>query len=194
MRVAVIGTGSIGSAVGGGLARGGHDVVFGSRHPETASAPEGAAVTDVASAITGADAVLLAIPAGAVGEFLAENAAALDGLLILDATNNIGSTPVNAAEQILAAAPGARYARAFNALGWESFADPEFDGGPPDLFFSTASADDRAAVEELITAVGLRPAYLGAGQQDVVDTSLGVWIALIRDRGNRRVAFRVLEK
>jgi hypothetical protein len=41
--------------------------------------------------------------------------------------------------------------------------DPLFDGIQADLFF-TAPQSDRQLVEELIAAVGLRPAYLGENQ------------------------------
>jgi predicted dinucleotide-binding enzyme len=192
MRVAIIGTGNIGATIGNALARAGHEVTFGSRHPETASGLE-AEVTDLATALAPAQAVLLALPAAAVPDLLAEHAGALDGKLVIDATNNMGAATADASRQILAAAPRAHYVRAFNSLGWENFADPLFDGVPADLFFSAPEAD-RAAVEELITGVGLRPAYLGEGKQDVVDAVLPLWFTLMQARGNRRIAFRVLEK
>ena len=194
MRVAVIGTGNIGSTVGGAWARAGHEVVLGSRHPDDVTAPAGETVASIGDALAGADAVLLAVPAAAVEGFLAEHAAALAGPLVVDATNDIRSPIANAYRAIAAAVPGVRYARAFNSLGWENFAEPEFDGGPADLFFATADATDRAAAEELITAVGLRPVYLGAGKQDAVDHALPLWFALMQERGNRRLAFRVVEK
>jgi predicted dinucleotide-binding enzyme len=223
VRIGVIGTGNIGGTLGTALARAGHQVTLGSRHPQDAGAADGgggtdatdvkadatddkadatdgassagdARVADVAAALEDAEVVLLALPAGAVDGLLAEHAAALTGKLIIDATNRIGAPVANAAEQIAAAVPDARYARAFNTLGWENFADPVFDGVPADLFFSCAP-DDRPLVEELIGAVGLQPAYLGEGKQDVVDGVLPLWFALVQaNDGNRRVAFRVLRK
>ena len=194
MRIAVIGTGNIGSTLGAAWARAGHEVVLGSRHPGEIEPPPGATVATNADALAGADAALLAVPAGAVDDVLTEHAAALAGLLVIDATNNVREPVANAHRAIAAAVPSVRYARAFNSLGWENFAEPEFDGTPADLFFATADAGDRAATEELITAVGLRPVYLGAGKQDAVDHALPLWFALMQERGNRRVAFRVLEK
>lgn len=194
MRIAIIGTGNIGGTLGDALARAGHQVTFGSRHPQSAPARSGGATTaGVGEAIESSEVVLLAIPAAGVEDFLAEHAAALAGKLVVDATNRMGAPVANASELIRAAAPDARYARAFNSLGWENFADPDFDGQPADLFFASAE-DDRAVVEEVITGVGLRPVYLGAGQQSAVDAALPLWFALMRARGNRHVAFRVLEK
>ena len=190
MRIGIIGTGNIGGTLGAAFARAGHQVKFGSRQP-SADDPQ---VTDLAGALSDAEAVLLALPAGALSDFLAEHADALAGKLVIDATNRIGAPVANAATEIAAAAPTARYARAFNTLGWENFAEPEFDGAPADLFFSCRQ-DDRAALEELIGAVGLRPAYLGEDKQNVVDGALPLWFALVQaNGGNRRLAFRVLRK
>lgn len=194
MRIAVIGTGNIGGTLGRAWARAGHEVTFGSRHPTAGdvAGDTAAAVAGIPDALAGADVVLLALPARSVGDLLAGHATALDGKLVIDATNQIGAPDVNAAKQIAAAAPGARYVRAFNTLGWENFADPLFDGVPADLFYSAPPADE-AAVAQLISDVGLRPAYLGEGKQDVVDGVLPLWISLVQARGgNRRLAFRLL--
>lgn len=192
MRIAVIGSGNIGGTLGDAFTRAGHDVRFGSRRP---SADRGgpAPTLPIADALAGADVVLLAIPAAAVDDFLAEHAALLDGTLVLDATNRMGAPVANAAAALRAAAPGARYVRAFNTVGWEILADPVFDGEPADLFFS-GPADDRPLVESLIADVGLRPAYLGEGKENVVDAVLPLWFALVQASGNRRTAFRVLTK
>ncbi len=196
MRIAVIGTGKIGGTLGRAWAGAGHQVTFGSRHPggTSVATDTGAAVTDIGDALDAAEVVLLALPGRSVGELLTEHAARLDGNLVIDATNQVGAAGANAAAAIAAAAPAARYVRAFNTLGWENFAQPLFDGVPADLFFS-APASDRSVVEQLISDVGLRPAYLGDGRQDVVDGVLPLWLTLVQVRGgNRHLAFRILER
>ena len=192
MRVGVIGTGKVGATVGAALARAGHDVKLGSRHP--GEAQDGPPLVQVGDAIADADVVLLAVPPGALGELLGEHANSLADKLIIDATNQFGAPSANAAAQLSTAVPNARYARAFNTLGWENFAEPIFDGEPADLFFSCRTAD-RPVLEELISAVGLRPAHLGEDKQDIVDGALLLWFALVQaNGGNRRIAFRVLHK
>lgn len=193
MRIGIIGTGNIGGTLGAAFARAGHQVTLGSRHPSGETVP-GARISDVAGALADAEVVLLALPAGALDDFLAGHAGSLAGRLVIDATNRIGAPVANAAARLAEAAPTARYARAFNMLGWENFADPVFDGEPADLFCSCAQAD-RPVLEQLIADVGLRPAYLGEGKQDVVDGALPLWFALVQaGGGNRRLAFRVLRK
>lgn len=192
MRIAVIGTGNIGATVGRALARAGHEVRLGARTPDPAVAQgSGAAVTSVAEALAGAEAVLLAVPAAAVEEVLSAHAPALHGTLIVDATNRIGAPVANARAQVSAAVPDARYVRAFNTLGWENFAEPTFDGVPADLFFSSSEAD-RADAETIIAGVGLRPVYLGADAEAAVDAALPLWLALMRAQGTRHIALRVL--
>jgi len=83
----------------------------------------------------------------------------------------------------------ARYARAFNTLGWENFADP-LPG--TDLFFAS-DPQARPAAEELISAIGLGPVYVGgADAAGAVDSLLGLWVALTRQNGTRKLAFRLV--
>jgi hypothetical protein len=195
VKVAVIGTGNIGGTLGRALARAGHAVTFGARRPAEASqtaGDTGAEVTDVAGALDSADVILLALPAGAVEAFVSDNAEAIRDKLIIDATNRVGGDgPANAHAQLSAVT--AHYARAFNTLGWENFEDPHFGDLVADLFYS-APEGDRETMDALISAVGLRPQYLGDGQHEVVDGLLRVWFALVfgQKRG-RRLALRVLD-
>ena len=140
--------------------------------------------------------VALALPGPAVDELLDEQAGALADLLILDCANRVGGPgPANSHEAIASKVSGARYARVFNSLGVENLADPQYDDGPADMFFSAPDGADRAAVEQLIEAVGLRPVYLGDGQQEVVDGVLRLYFALVMGQHHgRHLAFRVLER
>jgi 8-hydroxy-5-deazaflavin:NADPH oxidoreductase len=189
MRIAVIGTGNIGGTLGGKWHAAGHDVVYGSRGG-SGNGPGGAPVTAVGEALAGADVVVLAVPGRAVAEVAAANGAALAGKVVIDAANRIGEPEFNSRAAIEAAAPDARYVRAFNTLGWENFADPPSGAA---LFFA-ADPDARPAAEELISAVGLEPAFLGdADATGTVDALLPLWFALVTQRGgNRRLALGIV--
>lgn len=193
---AVIGTGFVGGTLGRAFARAGLPTVFGSRHPhdDSAAGDSGARTVRVAEAIDESDTVLLALPAAGVEEFLRTHGATLDGKLVVDAANNVGGRVAHHAELVARYAPGARYARAFNTLGGENFENPEFDGVPADLFYS-APAGDRDTMETLIGAVGLRPVYVGEGQEDVVDGVLRLWFALAVGQGlGRNLAFHTMAR
>jgi predicted dinucleotide-binding enzyme len=194
MTTAVIGTGFIGGTLGRAFAAAGIPTVFGSRRPEDTSmaGDSGATVSTVEDAVAGARTVVLALPSGAVEDFLRTHSEVLAGQLIVDATNKVGAAVAHHADAVATLAPKARYARAFNTLGGESFADPDFAGTRADLFYSSTE-QDRPAMEELITAVGLRPMYLGDNQQDTVDGVMRLWFALAVGQGHgRHLAFRTL--
>jgi predicted dinucleotide-binding enzyme len=184
MTTAVIGTGNIGGTLGRAFARGGIPTVFGSRQPSDS----------IAEAVAQAEVVLLALPAGAVEDFLRTHGPALSGKLVIDAANNVGGAVANHAQLVASLAPGARYARAFNTLGWENFENPAFDGVPADLFYSCLTGD-RDTLDAHIAAVGLRPMYCGEDQHDTVDAVLRLWFTLaIGQKHGRNLAFRTLTR
>ena len=120
----------------------------------------------VAGALDGADVVLLAVPGGAVAGLVGADGAGLAGKVIIDAANRIGEGDFNSRAEIAKAAPGARYVRAFNTLGWENFASRQAGAA---LFFAADPAA-RPVAEELISAVGLEPAYVGEAARPAPST------------------------
>jgi predicted dinucleotide-binding enzyme len=183
--IGVIGSGNIGSTVGEAWRRAGHEVVYGGRSPDPPR------TVSVADAIAGAEVVLLALPGAAVPALLAEHGAALDGRLVIDATNDIGGERLHHAEAYGESAPGARFARAFNTVGYEVLGDPSVGGETANLFWC---GPDDAGVEELIADVGLRPVRVGdIDAIDVVDGAGRLWLTLVFRQGHpRRLALRLL--
>jgi 8-hydroxy-5-deazaflavin:NADPH oxidoreductase len=193
MDVAVVGTGFIGGVLGRALCRSGHAVTFGSRHPDhdDVAGDTAAAVRDIGSALASADVVVLAVPGAAVPELTGAYGDVLNGKLVIDATNRMGAAEANCRSSL---PPGVRYARAFNTLGGENMENPIFPDGRADMFFS-APTSDRATVEAVVEGVGLRPVYVGADQEGLVDCLFRLWVnlAMIQGRG-RRLALRLLEE
>jgi predicted dinucleotide-binding enzyme len=190
MKIAVIGTGNIGGSLGVKWLAAGYDVVYGSRKA-SGEGPGGAPVLAVSDALHGADVVVLAVPGQAVADVVGAQSAALAGKIVIDAVNRMGQPELNSRALIAAAAPDARYVRAFSSLGWENFADPV----PGANLFFAADPTARSVAEELIAAVGLDPAFLGdADAAGTVDALTPVWMALVRQHGgNRRIALRVVQ-
>ena len=183
--IAVIGSGNIGGTIGEAWGRAGHEVAFASRSPEP---PRTVGIPD---AIAAADVVLLAVPGQAVPGLLAEHGAALDGRVVIDATNDMGGERLHHAEAYTEHAPGARFVRAFNTLGYELFAEPRIGGETADLFWC---GPEDGGIEQLIADVGLRPVRVGGIDAiDVVDGVGRLWLTLVfRQRRPRRLAFRML--
>lgn len=185
----MIGKGNIGGTLVSRWRAAGHDVVYGGRGG-SGEGPGGAPVLGIGAALEGAEVVLLAVPGQAVPDLLQEQGAALGGKVVIDAVNRIGAPEFDSRALIAAAAPSARYVRAFNSLGWENFADPV----PGAAMFFAADPEARAVAEELIGAVGLEPAFVGDGSATAtVDALLPLWFALVKQNGgNRRLALRVV--
>ncbi|HXP54453.1 MAG TPA: NAD(P)-binding domain-containing protein [Streptosporangiaceae bacterium] len=192
MKIAVIGTGNIGGTLGAKWHAAGHEVTYGSRQADgdEQTGPGGAPLRPVGAAIADAGVVVLAVPAAAVASVVAEHATALDGKIVVDATNRMGAKHPDSQDAIRACGPGVQYVRAFNSYGWENFADP----WPGTTVFFAADPAARAAAEELISAAGLEPAYVGG--EDATDAVNGVgtlWMSLVQQRGGqRRLALRLL--
>jgi 8-hydroxy-5-deazaflavin:NADPH oxidoreductase len=140
--------------------------------------------------VAGAEVVVLAVPGGAVAAVLAEHGTALDGKVVVDATNRMGTSHPDSQDAIRTCGPGVQYVRAFNIYGWENFADPQ----PGTTLFFAADPAARSAAEELISAVGLEPAYVG-GEDAVgtVDGLLPLWFSLVQQHGGqRKLSLRLL--
>ncbi|MGF6881405.1 putative dinucleotide-binding enzyme [Nocardia sp. GAS34] len=185
--IAIIGTGRVGRAVGAALTAAGYRVAYGSRTP-------GAGSLGVTEALVGSDVIVVATPPAAARDFARDHGSALAGTLVLDATNDVMAVPANAAAAFAEHAPKSRYARVFNSVGTEVLIDPLFDGDPADMYYSCAPAD-QTQVDELITAVGLRPVYVGDQAYDVVDGVMRLWLTLAMGQGHGRdIAFRLVTR
>jgi hypothetical protein len=201
MKIAILGAKVIGGTLARKWAKAGHDVMFGVRsvdNPETrALARElGASAGTAAEATAFGEVVVFAIPGGAMEETIAANAAALDGKIVIDAANRMGGGPMNSAAAFSTHAPGAHVYRAFNSVGWESFENPIYGDIPADLFYCGPDGAGRAAVEQLIRDIGLRPVCVGdIDQVGLVDTIGALWFALAYGQGmGRQVAFKTLTR
>ncbi|MGI9261722.1 MAG: NADPH-dependent F420 reductase, partial [Woeseiaceae bacterium] len=144
-RIAVIGTGSVGSALGPEFAAQGHDIVYGSREPSrdgvqalVARTSGNASATTADNAVIDADIIVLAVP-GRLAAQIAADLGDLSGKIIIDPTNhyerNADGIPVmltlpSNAQAIQAAAPGSMVVKAFNTLNWQQMVDPDSSGGP----------------------------------------------------------------
>jgi NADPH-dependent F420 reductase len=174
--IAVIGTGSVGSALGTEFAGQGHTIVYGSRNPESDKVVElvertghGASAAAQADAAAGADIVVLAVPGMMVDE-ITRKLGDLSGKIIIDPTNplvmrddeklGIGIDGSNG-EIIQAAAPGAHVVKAFNALNWRVMVDPASTGGPVSIPLVGDNVEAKAKVAELARSIDLEPIDVG---------------------------------
>ncbi|HZU68814.1 MAG TPA: NAD(P)-binding domain-containing protein [Ktedonobacteraceae bacterium] len=202
--IAVLGAGNIGGSIGRKWINAGYEVIFGVNdvNGKNAQALRGelgdrAQIGTIADALNSNPAVvLMAIPGTAMEPTIAQYASQLDGRIIIDSANRMGASTMNSFAALQQHTPNAHIYRAFNTYGFENFANPEFHGVQADLFYCGPDDDSRPIVEQLISAVGLRPVYLGGvSQVGIVDGITGIWFALaIGQKKGRHLAFKVLER
>ena len=172
MKIAIIGAGNVGKALSGSFVRAGHDVTISSQHPDNAraaAAESGArAAATNAEAIPDAGVVVLAVPYGALAEVVDELGDALNGKVVVDATNplrpdyqGLAVEGTSAAEQVQARVKGARVVKAFNTAFASRQADPLVDGTALDGFVAGDDEQAKATVLELARSIGFHPIDAG---------------------------------
>jgi predicted dinucleotide-binding enzyme len=176
MKIAVLGTGGVGAALGTRWAAAGHTVIFGSRTPESekciqlvAKSGNCAVVKPLREAISGADAILFAVPWPAARETLVA-LGDLAGRVLIDCTNPLLSDMsgielghvISAGEQIAAWAPGAKVVKAFNTASVKVMLDPQFGEHRATMFYCGDDAAAKLAVRQLIEDLGFDPVDAGA--------------------------------
>lgn len=202
LTIAVLGAGHIGRTLGKKWSAAGHEVRFSVTDPTGENAQLLRKETDNHAVIgtieevlrENPDVVLIALPGGAVEMVAQTYAAQLNGRIIIDAANRMGEDSMHNLAHFQQHAPEAQLYRAFNSLGWENFAEPNFNGIQADLFYCGPEGDARTNVERLISDVGLRPIYLGGNaQMGLLDSIASLWFTLaFGQKKGRHLAFKVL--
>ena len=174
--IAIIGTGSVATALGPAFASFGHEIVYGSRDPNRESVRSlvvltggSASATTPAEAAADADVVVLAVPWNAV-EAVVASLGDLSDKIVIDPTNPriVGddglrdyAVETSNGELIQGWAPNAKVVKAFNTMGWETMLDPGASGGPVTVPLVGNDSDAKAFVAELARGLGLEPIDLG---------------------------------
>jgi predicted dinucleotide-binding enzyme len=175
IKIGVIGSGHVGSAIGKVWASAGHPVMFASRdldHDKQLAAGIGAAARagTPAQAVAFGDVLLFAVPYGALPELGKALGSALKGKIIIDACNPFpnrdGAIANRARDEGVGKVssellPGARIVRAFNAIG---AADMGAAHEQPGKIGMPIAGDDKQAIEiasGLISEIGYVPVLVG---------------------------------
>lgn len=180
MRIGIIGTGQVGSALATGLADSGHTVMLGSRDPyrrrviEWASVDPGhRQVADVRAAARFGEMVVVAVPGRALAEMLdAVGRDAFEDRIVIDVTNPLAKNEQNeaisafgdddsGAEFLQRELPGASVVKAFNQISAPAMLHPEQSA----MDRMRIAGDDQEAkqrVTELLESFGWQVRDLGA--------------------------------
>jgi predicted dinucleotide-binding enzyme len=170
MQIAIIGAGNVGKALATTLTRAGHEVTISAAHPENArdaATETGAtAAASNAEAATGAQLVVLAVPASAINQVAGELKDQLAGKVLVDVANRPTPSPdgsaTSIAEELQQAVPGAKVIKAFNTLFASRQAQPTVAGIAADAFVAGDDEAAKLAVLEVVESAGFRPVDAGS--------------------------------
>jgi predicted dinucleotide-binding enzyme len=181
VKIGILGTGTLATALGTVWAKAGHEVVIAGRSPAKAAALAeqiGGGVRSVSplEAVRGSEAVLLAVSWSGVEEMLTSAGAkegSFEGITLIDPSNAVQhgvgvlltEPGRSAAEQIAVLAPGAHVVKAFHLFAAGQWLTTGDDDAPVTVVIC---GDDPAALEmvsALVLDVGARPAVLGSLQR-----------------------------
>ena len=178
MRVGILGGGNVGSGLADFWARAGHDVRVSTRDTLRETAEQG-------------DVVVLAVPAAAIGEVLDAAGPALDGKVLVDATNDLRPEPGGGALEVARRLPAARVVKAFNTAFAGLYDAVRRAETPPALVFCGDDEEAKAAAAELIRDAGYEPVDAGPlDRAPDVEAFARLVIRLAYDQGRGRFFYR----
>lgn len=167
MQVGILGSGGVAQALGLGFLKLGHDVKLGSRDPKKLQpwldkAGKRASAGSFEDTARFADIAVLATTWSGTENALklAGAPTSLAGKLVIDVTNpviseagkplrlELGHTD-SGGEQVQRWLPQSRVVKAFNSVGEAHMVDPQFPGGPPDMFI----CGDDASAKQVVAGI-----------------------------------------
>jgi predicted dinucleotide-binding enzyme len=207
MQVGILGTGLVAQALARGFRGTGHDVRIGTRDPGGDKARSLGAVTFADAARFGELAVLATLWSGTENVIRLAGPDNFAGKVVIDTTNPLDSShgppprlavgfDDSAGEQVQRWLPQARVVKAFNIVGNAFMLQPQFPGGPPDMFICGNDAAAKQTVTDICRSFGW-PGALDLGGIEMaryLEPLAMVWIVYGFGTGSWNHAFKLLRK
>ncbi len=209
MKIAVLGAGNVGGALGKLWAGRGHEVRFGVPDPRSqkttvllASMGGRAQAGSNREAAGASEVVVLAVPWPAAEQAI-RDCGDLKSKVVIDCTNPLRpdfqglavGTTTSAAEQV-AAWSRAKVVKAFNTLGAGNFGHAEFTGTRADGFYCGDDESAKNRVKPLIAEIGLNPVDVGPLRNArLLEPLAMLWIDLaLNQKWGTNHAFKLLRR
>jgi len=211
MRIAILGAGQVGGALGKAWAAAGHSIAYGvpdpgaAKHRAVAAAAGNARLADVAGAATDAEAVVLAVPFAAVEPAL-KACGNLHNRIVLDATNplrmgaqglelSLGFTQ-SGGERVAALVRGAAVFKTLNQVGFEVMADAGGYAAKPVMFVAGDDQTRKPEVLDLVRDLGFDAIDVGGiALSRLLEPMAMLWIHMaLNRRAGRDNAFAYLRR
>jgi predicted dinucleotide-binding enzyme len=210
MRIAIIGAGNVGTALGRGWARAGHSIAFGVADPHSEKSralgrATGAAVRANAEAASDADAIVLSVPWGAVDQAV-RSLGDMAGKLVIDATNPLDFGPSglqlalgfsdSGGETVQRLAPGASVFKTMNQVGFRVMDSASLYPVRPTMFVAGDDAARKTEVMSLVADLGFEPLDCGGlVMARLLEPYAMLWInQVVAKGGDDTVAFALMPR
>jgi len=202
VRIAIIGAGRVGKALGGRWQAAGHDVVYGVRDPTEPRHAGLGAIAAPRTAVRGADVVLVALPWDATESALAD--LEVGDAVVLDATNPLAAgareleldPALSGAELVARWLRSSRVVKALNTTGSANMTDPGYPGVMPAMLVAGNDTGAKQVALELVRELGFEPIDAGplSAARDLEHLAM-LWIRLAYTLGHGPgIAFSLLRR
>lgn len=212
MKIGILGTGDVGRALGNGFVAKGHEVKMGSREARNEKArawvqgagPKASAGTFADAARFGEVVVLATLWEGTENAVKLAGAENMAGKVVIDTTNPldfsqglpprlaVGHTS-SGGEQVQRWLPKTRVVKAFNIVGNAHMVDPQFPGGPPDMFIAGNDAEAKKTVTGILTSFGWPTIDIGGIEgARLLEPMCILWVGYGVKTGTWNHAFKLL--
>lgn len=178
-KIAVLGSGGVGTVLANGFIKHGHAVMRGSRDPDKladwrlGAGPQAHTGTFAEAARFG-ELIVLAVKGSGAESAVALAGDGLNGKIVIDATNPIADGPPTQGlipyttsldrslmETLQRRAPLARFVKAFSCVGAGLMVNPVLPGGPPTMFICGEDSAAKGEVTAILEVFGWEAEDLG---------------------------------
>jgi predicted dinucleotide-binding enzyme len=214
MKVGILGTGDVGQILAGGFAGIGCDVKVGTRDPESEKAravqkklATAATVVTFGEAAAFGDIIVIAtLWSGTENALQISGKNNFNGKIVIDATNPLdfshGMPPRlthghtdSGGEQVQRWLPGAKVVKAFNIVGNAHMINPQFPGGPPDMFICGNDPGAKKTVADVLKKFGWPSIDIGNIEGSrLLEPMCILWVLYGAQSNSWNHAFKLLRK
>lgn len=205
MKIAIIGSGNVGSALGKGWLKAGHEVVFGVRNPDSPKTKKAlelipnAVIKTIEEASKNSEVIVITTPPDAVLELI-QQLGDVTNKIIIDTTNSIRTKPEpypTAYHAIKALTKSELVVKCFNSTGFENMLNPVYNGVGIDMFSAGDNKDAKAVAKQLSLDLGFEKCYDFGGDDKVelIEKFALSWINIAIMQGHgRNLAFKLIKR
>lgn len=204
MKIAIIGTGNVGSALAKGFIQAGHEVLLGVRDQQAFKGGELTKLSNISvhrlqQAVGLAEVILIAAVPQAVKEIAAQ-LGDLSHKIIIDAMNSVRTKPEpysNTTEALMKLTNCVDIVKCFNTTGAENMANPIYGNQGIDMFYAGDSVKAKAVAKKLALDIGFENVYDfgGSDKYSLLEQFALSWINLAMMQGyGRGIAIKIVKR